>query len=60
MVLAASEPDPKKPGATLRQRITWTPLADGAVRQLWVSSGDGGATWTPVFDGKYAKARPPP
>jgi len=59
MVLAASEPDPSKPGATLRQRITWTPLADGAVRQLWETSGDGGATWTPVFDGKYVKVGPP-
>jgi hypothetical protein len=35
------------------QRITWTPLADGAVRQHWESTADGGKTWTTVFDGRY-------
>lgn len=35
------------------QRITWTPNADGSVRQHWESSSDGGATWTTVFDGLY-------
>lgn len=36
------------------QRITWTPLADGRVRQHWQVSSDGGATWTTAFDGFYA------
>ena len=39
-----------------RQRITWTPNADGTVRQLWESSSDGGATWTVAFDGLYRRA----
>lgn len=38
-----------------RQRITWTPMADGRVRQLWDSSADGGKTWKVEFDGTYAK-----
>lgn len=55
MVLAADAPNPAKPGTTIRQRITWTPNADGSVRQLWESSSDGGKTWTVAFDGKYVK-----
>jgi hypothetical protein len=58
MVLASEGPHPRKPGVTLRQRIAWTPLADGAVRQLWEQSEDGGATWSTAFDGRYLKARP--
>lgn len=42
-------------GAT--QRTTWTPLADGRVRQHWETSSDGGSTWTTVFDGYYTKRR---
>jgi hypothetical protein len=38
-----------------RQRITWTPNADGSVRQLWESSSDAGATWTVAFDGLYRR-----
>lgn len=37
------------------QRITWTPLDDGRVRQHWESTTDGGKTWSTVFDGYYAK-----
>lgn len=36
-------------------RITWTPQADGSVRQLWEATQDGGATWQVVFDGCYRK-----
>lgn len=43
-------------GGTL-QRITWTPSADGTVRQHWQSSADGGVTWTTAFDGIYRKAK---
>lgn len=32
-------------------RITWTPLDDGRVRQHWEATTDGGKTWTTVFDG---------
>jgi len=41
-------------GKKVAQRITWAPLPDGRVRQLWESSEDG-ATWTVAFDGYYAK-----
>ena len=57
MVLASSGPDPDKPGATLRQRIRWTPLADGAVRQHWETSTDDGAAWATAFDGRYVKVK---
>lgn len=35
-------------------RITWTPLDDGRVRQHWEATADGGKTWTTVFDGYYS------
>jgi len=35
-------------------RITWVPLEDGRVRQLWNISKDGGATWETAFEGMYA------
>jgi hypothetical protein len=38
-------------------RVTWTPNADGSVRQFWELSKDGGKTWSVVFDGRYAKRR---
>jgi hypothetical protein len=57
MVLAAAEPDPKRPGTLRRQRIIWTPLSDGAVRQHWESSDDDGASWRTVFDGRYVRAK---
>ncbi len=55
MVMASSAPDPARPGVTTHQRITWTPNADGSVRQLWESSSDSGNSWTTAFDGKYVK-----
>ncbi len=58
MVLESSGPHPDKPDATRRQRIRWTPLPDGAVRQLWEQSDDGGATWAVAFDGRYVHLRP--
>lgn len=36
-------------------RVTWTPNADGTVRQFWEASADGGKTWKPVFDGRYRR-----
>lgn len=36
-------------------RISWVPLADGRVRQLWDISRDSGVTWLTVFDGMYAR-----
>ena len=43
-------------GATVHNRITWTPLPHGEVRQLWETSPDG-ATWRAVFDGRYVKLK---
>lgn len=36
-------------------RITWSKLDHGHVRQLWEQSSDGGTTWTTSFDGEYKK-----
>lgn len=37
------------------QRITWTPLDDGRVRQHWEATTDGGKAWSTVFDGYYSR-----
>lgn len=37
-----------------KQRITWTPNADGSVRQHW-ESGNADGTWTTAFDGRYIR-----
>ncbi len=42
------------PDGEVRQRITWTLLADGRVRQLWESAPQGGEFKT-AFEGFYAK-----
>ena len=44
-------------GARLNERITWTPNANGTVRQLWEQSTDGGKTWTVAFNGLYTKRK---
>ncbi len=36
-------------------RMTWTPLPDGRVRQVWERSEDGGTSWTALFDGSYTR-----
>ncbi len=51
MVLVGEHP---QAGKTVRERITWTPLSGGRVRQFWDSSDDGGKTWQTQFDGTYA------
>ena len=48
---------PGKKDAKQVNEITWTPNADGSVRQHWRVSPDGGATWTTSFDGKYVRAK---
>ena len=42
-------------GKTKRFRGTWTPLDDGRVRQYFEESSDDGDTWTPWFEGFYAR-----
>lgn len=44
-------------GRSTRLRGTWTPLADGRVRQHFVESADNGATWQEWFDGYYTRAK---
>lgn len=52
MVLEGVGPDAS--GAQAKQRITWTPHADGSLRQLW-ESADATGVWTVVFDGSYTR-----
>lgn len=47
---------PGKADANAINEITWTPMPDGAVRQLWRTSQDGGKTWAVAFDGKYVRS----
>ncbi|TLY50789.1 MAG: hypothetical protein E6K53_09345 [Gammaproteobacteria bacterium] len=42
-------------GKSQLQRITWTPKADGSVRQHWETSDNDGKTWADAFDGIYRK-----
>jgi hypothetical protein len=51
MVIQGESPNPK--GGTMLNRITYTPNADGTVRQHWEISLDHGATWQNSFDGLY-------
>ena len=41
-------------GKPVQHRITWTPNADGSVRQLWEST-DADGRWTVAFDGRYSR-----
>ena len=40
-------------GRAVLHRITWTPVAGRAVRQLWEVSLDEGRSWRSSFDGTY-------
>ncbi|MEO6446903.1 MAG: hypothetical protein ABIZ91_02680 [Gemmatimonadaceae bacterium] len=44
-------------GRPLRTRMTFTPLPDGRVRQLWENSADGGTTSKTAFDGYYSRVK---
>lgn len=41
-------------GKVTQHRITWTPAADGSVRQHWESTDETGR-WTTAFDGRYTR-----
>jgi hypothetical protein len=41
-------------GQVTKHRITWTPNADGSVRQHWEST-DAKGQWRTAFDGKYTR-----
>lgn len=45
-------------GESVRNRLTWTPLPDGRVRQLWEASANGGKSWRATFDGYYERRMP--
>ena len=45
---------PGSDGRMVKQRITWTPIGDASLRQLWEAADEHGK-WTVVFDGKYTK-----
>jgi len=53
MVLEGETPAATAGAPPVRNRITWTPLSEGRVRQLWEASSDGGKTYTIAFDGLY-------
>jgi len=40
---------------TIINKITWTPLEDGRVRQHWEVSKDEGKSWSTAFDGYYQR-----
>lgn len=46
-------------GGTVMNRITWSRLEGGKVRQLWEQSTDQGKTWTVSFDGTYSRRAMP-
>jgi len=52
MILEGLAPAPN--GTMSKQRITWTPNADGSVRQLWEAADAKGA-WSVAFDGRYTR-----
>ena len=54
MVMTGTRPR-KTPQGEVLDRISWTPLGDGSVQQVWEVSGDDGASWKPIFDGNYRR-----
>ena len=54
MALEGDAPD--SDGKMTRQRIVWSPLSGGRVRQLWESSADDGKSWKVKFDGTYTRS----
>ncbi len=54
MVLSGQSID-QKTHQPREDRITWTPNADGTVRQLWDQSLDAGKSWQVLFDGIYTR-----
>ncbi len=54
MILAGTWPQPGHP--TQITRMTYTPLADGSVEQIGITSDDAGKTWQSSFDFIYRPA----
>jgi hypothetical protein len=53
MILEGDSPATTPGGPPVKNRITWTPQADGSVRQVWEASSDGGKSYAIAFDGLY-------
>ena len=47
----------QKGGKVVRHRISWSPQADGGLRQLWEQTNDSG-DWVIAFDGRYTRKAP--
>ena len=58
MVLMGFWKDVAGPGKHGLIRMTYSPLADGAVRQFGEISQDHGLSWAPAFDFTYRKPKP--
>ena len=54
-MILKSDPTKDVQGNVIINKVTWTPNADGTVRQLWEVSKDKEKTWNTVFDGLYRK-----
>lgn len=54
--MVLSGPGLSPSGKKVIHRITWTPLPDGRVRQLWESRAEDpkDESWMQVFDGYYS------
>jgi len=53
MVMSGQTHD--KDGKSILNKITWTPMKNGDVRQHWQTSTNQGNTWKTIFDGLYHK-----
>lgn len=54
-VMTMTETESSLPAAAGRNRMSWTVLTDGRVKQWQENSKDGGKTWTVQFVGYYRK-----
>lgn len=54
MVLTGADARSTPRGAVI-DRISWTPLPDGRVRQVWDISPQGASGWTTIFEGYYSR-----
>lgn len=54
-VMRMTETESSLPAAAGRNRMSWTVLPDGRVKQWQENSKDGGKTWTAQFVGYYRK-----
>jgi hypothetical protein len=51
---------PGRDGTKTLEKLTFTPLPEGRVRQYWEQSGDDGKTWKVIVDGPYIRKKSTP